>query len=74
MAESNNKEKLALKPAEAAELINISLPKMYELCKRADFPTIYIGRTIIIPKKALEEWLQKQAHPGIQLYKRGESI
>ena len=60
MAKPKIKEKLALKPAEAAALINASLPVMDDLCKRADFSTICIGGAILIPRKALEEWLQKQ--------------
>ena len=61
MTEDCNNEKLTLKPAEAAILLNVSLPKMYELCKRADFPSIRIGRAIVIPRKPLDEWLQTQA-------------
>ena len=60
MAKSKIKEKLALKPDEAA-LISVSLPVMDDLCKRADFPSIRIGRAIVIPRKPLDEWLQTQA-------------
>ena len=56
-----NDQKLALKPAEAAELLNISLPTMYELCKRADFPAIRFGRAIVIPRAGLEKWLTDQS-------------
>lgn len=61
MAKPKIKEKFALKPAEAAALINVSLPVMDDLCKRADFPSIRIGRAIVIPRKPLDEWLQTQA-------------
>ena len=53
--------KLALKPAEAAELVGVSLPVMYKLCKRADFPAIHLGRSIVIPRQSLEQWLTKEA-------------
>lgn len=61
MSNTINAERLTLKPIEAAELLNVSLPIMYELCKRKDFPTIRIGRAIIIPRASLEKWLEKQA-------------
>ncbi len=54
-------EKLTYRPAEAAKVLGISLPVMYELCKREDFPTIRIGKSIIIPRSGLEEWLAKQS-------------
>lgn len=53
-------ERLTLKPAEAAEELNISLPLMYQLCKRSDFPTIRFGRAIVIPRAGLERWLEAQ--------------
>ena len=54
-------ERLALKPPEAAALIGVSLPVMYQLCKRADFPAVRLGRAIIIPKAGLEAWLEREA-------------
>ncbi len=54
-------EKLTLKPAEAAKLLNISLPTMYQLCNREDFPSIRIGRMIVISYAGLKEWLEKQS-------------
>lgn len=54
-------ERLALKSPEAAALIGVSLPVMYQLCKRADFPAVRLGRAIIIPKASLEAWLEREA-------------
>ena len=54
-------EQLTLKPAEAAKMLNISMPVMYDLCKRADFPAIRFGRAIVIPKAGLEKWLADQS-------------
>ena len=50
--------RVALTPAEAAKLIGISMPKMYELCRRSDFPAIRIGKSIRIPKSRFEAWLE----------------
>lgn len=59
-------EKLALKPVEAAKLMNVSLPIVYGLIKSetANFPAIRIGntgRSIIIPTISLLKWLDVQA-------------
>lgn len=54
-------ERLALKPPEAAALIGVSLPVMYQLCKREDFPAVRFGRAIRIPKASLEAWLEREA-------------
>lgn len=54
-------DKLTLRPSEAAELMQVSKPTMYELCRREDFPVIHIGRKLLIPKAALMAWLNKQA-------------
>lgn len=53
--------RLCIKPKEAAALCNVSAPVMYEWCKRADFPSFRVGRAILIPVAALEQWLGRQA-------------
>lgn len=60
-------EKLVYKPAEVSTVLQTSLPVVYGLCKRADFPAIRIGRAIVIPKAALERWLEEQAASGRSL-------
>ena len=42
-------------------LLGISRATAYQLVHRADFPTISIGKRILIPKAALDEWLAQQA-------------
>ncbi len=59
-------EKLAIKPVEAAKLMNVSLPTVYGLIKSetANFPAIRTGstgRNIIIPTIYLIKWLDIQA-------------
>jgi len=55
-------ERLTYKPAQAARLIGVSLPVMYDLCRRSDFPAVRIGRAIVIPKTSLKHWLEQQAN------------
>lgn len=57
--------KLALKPAEAAKLMNVSLPTVYAMINADDgFPAIRIGSTgrgIIIPTVSLIKWLDEKS-------------
>lgn len=46
---------------EIAKLLNINVPRAYELTKQKDFPAIRIGKRILIPKAAFEDWLRMKA-------------
>ena len=46
---------------EVAEELQINLVAAYELAKREDFPSFTIGKRIIVPRKAFEQWLANQA-------------
>ncbi len=54
-------ERLTLTPEEAAKQLGVSMPTMYALCNRKGFPTVRIGRKILIPFASLEKWLEVQA-------------
>lgn len=50
-------EPLLLTVREAAALLRISRNSMYELVSRRELPSIRLGRSIRIPRHALEAWL-----------------
>lgn len=54
-------DKLTLNVAEAAKLIGLDKQTVYELCKTEGFPSITVGRRIIIPYASLTAWLDQQA-------------
>lgn len=54
-------EKMTMSVDEMAVALGISRPKAYELTKRAGFPSINVGRRIVISKLGLERWLDQQA-------------
>lgn len=55
-------EKLALDVGEAAELLGISKPTMYEVCNRADFKAMFkIGKRTKISREGLVDWVRRQA-------------
>ncbi len=45
-----------------AETLGISRPIAYTLVNRADFPAIRIGKRIVIPISAFEEWMANEAN------------
>ncbi len=51
--------RLTMNVSELAQELGISKPKAYELVKRNDFPAIYLGKRIIIPVSALQDWLHR---------------
>ena len=59
-----NGEKLVLSVAEAAEIVGISDRYMYELVKTEGFPTIRIGKRLLVSRPGLERWLEAQAQKG----------
>ena len=55
-------EKLALSITEAAALLGISKPKMYEIARREDFRAAFkVGTRTLISRSGLEEWVKAQA-------------
>ena len=41
-------------------LLGIGRSTAYELVNRRDFPTVRVGRKILIPRDAFERWLEAQ--------------
>lgn len=56
--------KLTLSIPEAAKVIGISTSKMYTLAKSEGFPTIQVGKRLLISAKGLERWIEQQAEKG----------
>ncbi len=53
--------KIAVNVSEAAELISVSRPTMYEILNRSDFTgTFRVGSKRLISVEALREWVEKQ--------------
>ena len=58
-------EKATLKVAEAAKILDVSLPTMYDITERADFTAlIRVGRKKLILKSRFYEWLEQQTSKG----------
>ena len=51
--------KVTLTVPEAAQLIGISNPKMYELVRAGKVRSVRVGKKILISQKSLMDWLEK---------------
>lgn len=52
--------KLTMSVHEMSEQMGISLPKAYELTKQEGFPVLRVGKRVIIPVSAFENWLMDE--------------
>lgn len=64
-------EKLLLTVGEAQEALHIGRTKLYELLNTGAIPSVRLGRSLRIPAKALERWLEKQC--GLSEEKKNEA-
>ena len=50
---------------QAAEVLGVSRSKLYDdLLHRPDFPVVTIGHRKLIPRRQLEQWLERQLKGG----------
>lgn len=54
-------EPMAVSAPEAARLLGVSKPKVYELMNRTDFPAFKLGRRTLVSVDGLREWIRNQA-------------
>ena len=57
-------ESIALSVTQAAALLGVSRPTIYQLMNRADFPSFRIGARRLISRAGLERWVQEQTERG----------
>lgn len=61
----NAHETMLLTAEEAAKELQVSKPIMYDLTKTDGFPTVRIGRKVMVSRKGLERWIEERAGTGI---------
>ena len=44
--------------------LGISRPRMYQLMKVKGFPTVRVGRRLLVSRKGLERWVEEQSKIG----------
>ncbi|MFT4326764.1 MAG: helix-turn-helix domain-containing protein [Candidatus Woesearchaeota archaeon] len=50
---------LSLTVSDIAEILNISKQNAYKLCHSKDFPSVKIGKRIIVTKLAFIKWMEE---------------
>lgn len=58
-------DKLTVTVEEMAEIVGVSRPTAYDLIHKEGFPTVRIGRRIVIPLDSLKRWLEEQAGAAV---------
>ena len=58
-------EPLAVGATEAARLLGISRPTLYQLLNRVDFPSFRVGSRVLISVSGLQEWIYRQTKEGV---------
>ena len=56
---------LLLNVTQLAELLGVSDSSVYELIQKDDFPSLRIGKRIVIPKEELRKWISAHTK-GVQ--------
>lgn len=59
-----NPEKLTLNLTEAASMMDLSVRLMTQLANTEGFPAFHVGKRWVIPKQALQDWLNNPANMG----------
>ena len=55
-------EPLAVSAPEAARLLGVSKPTVYQMMNREDFPAFKVGARTLISVEGLREWIRKQVN------------
>ena len=55
-------EPLAVSAPEAARLLGVSKPTVYQMMNREDFPAFKVGARTLISVVGLREWIRKQVN------------
>lgn len=50
---------------EAARLLGVSRPTLYQLLNRADFPSFRVGARVLISVAGLQEWIDRRTKEGL---------
>lgn len=51
---------LAVSAAEAARLLGVSRPTLYQLLNRDDFPSFRVGNRVLVSVSGLQDWIERQ--------------
>jgi len=56
-----DQERMTLSVEEAAAMLGISRALAYELIRKGELPRLRLGRRVVVPRRALEEYVASAA-------------
>lgn len=65
-------ERLTLTIAETAKLLGVSLPTAYLLAKRGEIPVLKLGKRLVVPRRALDDFLASAKARNAQNDQKGK--
>lgn len=64
--EAENLDRIALRPAEAAVAIGISIRKLHDLLKSGEIKYAKLDRAVLIPVSSLEDFIESKIVPAAE--------
>lgn len=58
-------EKLVYSAKEAASVLGVNYITIYRLAKQEGFPAVRVGRRVLIPRRGLEQWLERESQKAV---------
>lgn len=65
MEKTKNVSKVLVSAKEAAAMIGVSLPTFYQLAHSENFPSLRVGKRILINVEGLQRWANEQCGNSI---------
>jgi excisionase family DNA binding protein len=62
--EDTKQSKLLIRVSEAAERLSIARSKAYLMAQTGELPVVRLGKSIRVPVKLLDEWVEQQIAEG----------
>jgi excisionase family DNA binding protein len=62
----DSNQKLALSITETATVLGLSRPSVYRLLRSEGFPTVRVGRRVLVSRAGLERWLVQQTEREVE--------
>ena len=60
-------ERVTMTVAEVAKALGIARPNAYALAKSSGFPTVRVGKRMIIPVREFYSWLSEQSGKSVEV-------
>lgn len=63
---TTSQQPLLLSVRQTSRLLGIATSHAYEMCRLGVIPSIRIGKSVRVPRKQLEQWIEAQTSTSVQ--------